>query len=377
MSKRMMVLLAAAVLVFGGLIGAKWFGSRMMNQYFDNMPMPPSVISTIEARADTWLSEVTAVGSVAALHGADLTTEVNGIVEKIYFDNGSEVKAGDVILTLDDATDRAQLKALQAAERLAELERNRVQSLFQRKSISKSEYDQRQSQLEQAQANVAAQQARVDQKTLRAPYAGRLGIRQVNVGQYVAAGNPIIGLQSLDTVFVNFMLPEQRFREIRAGMVVRAQMDALGDATFEGRISAIEPVIDADTRNFKVQATFANPDQQLRPGMFARIALDVGDRRDVIVVPRSAVSFNPYGNSVYVLSESEQKGEDGKPLLQVTQRFIQIGEMRGDLIVVEKGLEIGETVATSGLLKLRSGATVTVNNSVQPDANIAPTPTNG
>lgn len=377
MSKRMIGLLLGVIVVFGGLLGAKWFGNRMMNQFLDNMPQPPAYVTAARAAADTWISEVTAVGSVAAVQGADLTTEVAGIVEQIYFDNGAEVKAGDVILTLDRATDLAQLKSLQAAERLAELERDRVQALFQRKSISKSEYDKRQSELEQAQANVVAQQARIEQKTLRAPYAGRLGIRQVNIGQYVAPGDPIISLQSLDPVFVNFTLPEQRYREIRVGMTVRAQMDALGEAQFEGRISAIEPVIDADTRNFKVQATFDNPQQLLRPGMFARVALNVGDQRDVVVVPRSAISFNPYGNSVYLLSESDQKGEDGKPLLVAKQRFVRTGEMRGDLIVIEEGLEVGDQVATSGLLKLRSGATVIINNSVQPDANIAPTPENG
>lgn len=377
MSKRMMVLLIAAVVVFGGLIGAKWFGNRMMNQFFDNMPMPAVVVSATTVKSDTWTSEVTAVGSVAAVQGANLTTEVSGIVQKIHFDNGAEVNAGDVILTLDSATDGAQLKALQAAERLAQLERNRIQALFERKSISKSEYDKRQSELEQAQANVAAQQARLEQKTLRAPYTGRLGIRQVNLGQYVAAGDPIIGLQALDPMFINFTLPEQRYRDVKVGIDVRAQTDALGDTSFNGRISAIEPEIDADTRNFKVQATFANPQQQLRPGMFARIALNVGEQREVVVVPRSAISFNPYGNSVYVLTPSEQKGEDGKPQLVAKQRFVKTGEMRGDLIVVDDGLKVGETVATSGLLKLRSGATVVVNNSVQPDANIAPTPENG
>ena len=377
MSKRMVVLLIAAVVVFGGLLGFKLIGGVMMNRYFDNMPMPAATVTATRAKTDVWISEVTAVGSVAAVRGANLTTEVGGIVEQIHFDNGAEVKAGDVILSLDSATDLAQLKALQAAERLAQLERDRVRLLFERKSISKSEYDKRQSELEQAQANVAAQQARLEQKTLRAPYAGRLGIRQVNVGQYVAAGDPIIGLQALDSVFVNFTLPEQRYREVKDGIVVRAQTDALGDTAFEGRISAIEPAIDADTRNFGVQATFANPQQLLRPGMFARVALNVGERHEVVVVPRSAISFNPYGNSVYVLAPSDKKGADGKPQLVATQRFVRTGEARGDLIAIDGGLKVGETVATSGLLKLRSGANVVINNSVQPDANLAPTPDNG
>lgn len=377
MSKRMVLILALTLLVFGGLLGAKWFGNRMMNQFFDEMPVPPVAVSVAPAEAGRWISEVTAVGTVAAVQGADLTTEVGGIVETIHFENGAEVAAGAVIVSLDTATDRAQLRSLQAAARLAELERDRLKALYQRKSISKSEYDQRQSLLEQAEANVAAQQARIEQKTVRAPYAGRLGIRQVNVGQYVAAGDPIIGLQSLDPVFLNFTLPEQRFAEMAVGDAVRAEMDALQGQSFEGRITAIEPVIDADTRNFRVQATLANPRQQLRPGMFARVSLNVGDERDVLTVPRTAISFNPYGNSVFVLVEAETKGEDGKPQLVARQRFVRTGEVRGDLIAIEEGLEVGDRVATSGLLKLRSGATVMIDNEIVPDANIAPTPENG
>jgi membrane fusion protein (multidrug efflux system) len=377
MSKRMVLILALTLLVFGGLLGAKWFGNRMMNQFFDNMPVPPVAISAAEAQADRWISEVTAVGSVAAVQGASLTTEAAGIVETIHFENGAEVNAGDVIVTLDTATDRAQLRSLQAAARLAELERDRLKTLYARKSISKSEFDQRQSLLEQAEANVAAQEARIEEKTLRAPYAGRLGIRQVNIGQYVAAGDPIIGLQSLDPVFLNFTLPEQRFADISVGGKVRAAMDALRGQTFEGRITAIEPVIDADTRNFRVQATLANPEQQLRPGMFARVSLNVGEERDVVTVPRTAISFNPYGNAVFVLVEGEEKGEDGKPQLVARQRFVRTGEERGDLIAIEEGLAVGDRVASSGLLKLRSGAAVTIDNEVVPDANIAPTPDNG
>ena len=377
MSKRMIFLLLVTVVVFGGLFGAKWFSGKMMTEYFDNMPVPPTVVSATAAKADTWVAELTAVGSVAAVQGANLTTEVAGIVEAIHFDSGSAVNKGDVILTLDGATDRAQLRSLQASERLAELERNRIKALWDSKSISKSEYDQRQTQLEEAQANVATQQARINQKTLRAPYSGVLGIRRVNVGQYVGAGDALISLQALEQVFVDFMLPEQRYRDVKVGMAVRAKMDALGAAEFEGKITAIEPEIDADTRNFKVQATFTNAQQQLRPGMFARVALNVGEQRNVVIVPRTAISYKPYGNAVYILTPSDEKSPEGKPVMKSKQRFITTGEARGDLIAIEAGLEVGEQVVTSGLLKMRSGADVIINNNVQPDANVAPTPDNG
>lgn len=377
MSKRMVMLLALAVVVFGGLIGVKVFMNRMVNDYLDNMPIPPAVVSAAPAKADRWISQVTSVGTVSAIQGAELTTEVSGIVERIYFDNGSKVRAGDVILELDAATDQAEVKTLKAAERLAELERDRVQQLWKSKSVSKAEYDQRQSELEQAQARVAAGIARMEQKQLRAPHDGVLGIRRVNVGQYVTAGDPMISLQSLDTVFIDFSLPEQRYSDIRVGMTVTAQMDALGSDAFHGKITAIEPVIDADTRNFKVQATFANPEQVMRPGMFARLQMNVGEQRDVVTIPRSAISFKPYGNSVYVLTDAESKDEKGRPLMNVKQRFVTTGQMQGDLVVVEEGLLVGEQVATSGLLKLRSGGTAIINNDVQPEAEIAPTPDNG
>lgn len=378
MSKRMVGLLIVAVVVFGGVLGAKMFMNSMMNDFLDNMPVPPVTVSAARATQDRWIDSVTAVGSVEAVQGAELATQVGGIVDSIRFDSGSEVKTGDIILTLDGATDRAELKTLQSAARLAELERDRLKKLWERKSVSQSEYDQRQSELEQARARVVAQQTRIEQKALRAPYDGRLGIRQVNIGAYVSAGDPLIGLQALDPIFVDFTLPEQRYGEVRMGMTVTAEMDALGDKSFEGKITAIEPVIDADTRNFQLQATFKNTDQQLRPGMFARIALDVGEHRDVVLVPRTAISFRPYGNSVYVITESaDEKGEDGKPIRTVKQRFVHTGQARGSLIAIDDGLEVGEQVATSGLLKLNGGARISINNSVQPDAEIAPTPDNG
>lgn len=377
MSKRMVLLLIATVVVFGGVLGGNLFGKRMMNEFLDNMPQPAATVSSAAAQPDQWVNSVTAVGSVAAVQGAELATQVGGIVEKIHFDSGSEVKAGDIIMTLDSAADRAELKTLQAAERLAEVERNRIRELLQRKSVSQSEYDQRQSQLEQAQARVAAQQARIEQMELRAPYDGRLGIRQVNVGAYVNAGDAMIGLQALDPIFVDFTLPEQRYSQVQVGMPVIARMDALGDETFKGTITAIEPAIDVQTRNFNVQATFTNPEHKLRPGMFARVSLDVGERRDVVVIPATAISYRPYGNSVYVLTDSGEKNEQGETLYKVVQRFVQTGQMRGSMIAITEGLAVGEVVATSGLLKLISGGFATINNSAQPSAETAPTPANG
>ncbi|MAT51678.1 MAG: efflux transporter periplasmic adaptor subunit [Porticoccaceae bacterium] len=371
MNKRMIAILTITVLVFGGTMVAKIMGNRMMNAYLNNMPEMPVTVSSSDVIEQKWTRQVSAVGTLAAVNGASLTTEVAGIVEEIHFDSGSEVKAGDAIISLVSATDEAELASLEAAVRLAELERDRVKSLLARKSISKAEVDRRETELAQARANAQARRSKLEQKTLRAPYAGRLGIRKVNIGQFVAAGDPMIALQSLDPVHLNFTLPEQWYPEVEAGLAVRVVVDALGSKVFTGKITAVEPTIDSNTRNFALQATLANPNKVLRPGMFARVEISLGEPHSVLTVPRTAINFNPYGNSVFILSEDK----DGT--LRAQQRLIQTGEVRGDVIAVSEGLELDEIVASSGLLKLRNGSLVNINNEVVPQASTTPTPDNG
>ncbi|KJS08368.1 MAG: hypothetical protein VR73_06000 [Gammaproteobacteria bacterium BRH_c0] len=371
MNKRMIAILTITVLVFGGTMVAKMMGNRMMNAYLNNMPETPVTVSSSDVIEQQWTRQVSAVGTLAAVNGASLTTEVAGIVEEIHFDSGSEVKAGDAIISLVSATDEAELASLEAAARLAEIERDRVKSLLARKSISKAEFDRRETELAQARANAQARRSKLQQKTLRAPYAGRLGIRKVNIGQFVAAGDPMIALQSLDPVHLNFTLPEQWYPEVDAGLGVRVVVDALGSKVFTGKITAVEPTIDSNTRNFAVQATLANPKKVLRPGMFARVEISLGEPHSVLTVPRTAINFNPYGNSVFILS----KDKGGK--LRAQQRLIQTGEVRGDVIAVSEGLALDEIVASSGLLKLRNGSLVNINNEVVPQASTTPTPDNG
>jgi membrane fusion protein (multidrug efflux system) len=250
------------------------------------------------------------------------------------------------------------------------MELRRASTLVTQRNISASELDQRSSQVDQAQARVAAQQARIEQKALRAPYDGRLGIRRYNVGDYVQAGDPIIELQSLDRLYVNFSLPEQYSGDVRQGMTVTAGLSALQGEEFTGVITAIAPVVDTDTRNFDIQATIENRDDVLRPGMVANVTLPIGLEIDHVIVPRTAIAYRPYGNSVYVVGPQG----DG---LGVTQRFVTLGPVRGDMIAVLEGLNSGETVATSGLLKLDTGVPVVIDNSVQPSASLEPRPDNG
>lgn len=366
----MMTMLAACTIVFGGIFGFKWFGNRMMNQFFDSAPIPPVTVSSTVAYRDTWPNRLRAVGTVRAEQGADITTETSGIVDSLQFTSGGRVEAGQIIATLDRATDAAELDALIAQAELTQQELGRTQRLYEQRAVPQSELDRRGAEAAVARALVAAQQARIERKVIRAPFAGVLGIRKVDLGQYISPGTPIVSLQSLDPIFVNFKLPQQRLGLVREGMPVTVEVEAFADHGFAGTITAIEPAIETSTRSFEVQATFANPRLLLRPGMFAQVEVDLGQHDDLVVVPQTAVSFNPYGDSVWILGEREGGGLTGE------RRVVQTGRRRGDLVEIVTGLEAETEVATSGLLKLRNGIPVLINNATQPSALESPTPPN-
>lgn len=369
-TKRMIVMLLLAGIVFGGVFGWKWFSGMMMNQYFDNMPTPEAAVSATEAVRDTWPREIRAVGSFKATNGVNLTTELGGIVRSLEFENGAYVQTGEVLARLDVDADRAQLVALQAARDLAESERDRLTRLREQRSVSESELDQAQSRYRQAAAEVEAQEARIEQKILRAPFDGHLGIRRVDLGEYIAPGTPIVPLRAIAPIFLNFSLPERHLPSIEVGAEVAARTDAWPNETFSGRVTSVEGSINDQTRSFLVQATFENADMRLRPGMFASVTIRWGQPREVLMLPQTAVSFNPYGNSVFVI-----QGESGD--LTVERRLVQAGERRGDMVEITGGLEAGDRVATSGLLKLQNGAPVKINNEVRPESDLDPHPTSG
>lgn len=384
-SKRMFWMLLVVALVFGAIFFVKWYGAKMTNQYFDSMPQPPATVSATAAREQSWSQGLEAVGTLDAVNGAEVTTESGGVIRAIHFTPGQAVKKGTVLVELNTANEQATLASLESAAKLAAVQRDRYRELAQQKLVARADVDERNTTAASAQAQVAAQRALIAQKTVRAPFDGILGIRKVNIGQFINPGDPIVSLQSLDPIFLNFTLPEQNLGNVKEGLRVHATLDALPGRTFEGRVTAIEPNVDPDTRNFAVQATLDNPDKLLRPGSFAHVAFDVGSAQKVIVVPQTAISFNPYGNSVYVIEKAPppKAGEEpaqappgapqqNGPQLVVQQRFIKTGATRGDLIAVTEGLKPGDRVATSGLLKLRNGAAVTINNKVQPDAEAHP-----
>jgi len=378
--KRMIWMLIGAILVFGGVFAVKAMMSAGMNQFFDNMPQPAVAVTAVNAKSERWSDDEESVGTFVAINGTNVTTEAGGVVKSIEFEPGQPVKAGAVLVRLNTANELATLKSLEASARLAAVQRDRWRKLGQDKLVSQDEVEQRATAAATAQAQADAQRALIAQKTIRAPFDGILGIRQVNLGQFVNPGDPIVSLQSLDPIYLNFTLPEKRISQVLVGTDVRATVDAMPGRTFEGEVTAIQPEVDANTRNFKVQATLDNAEGNLRPGTFAHVGFALGGERNVVVVPQTAISFNPYGNAVFVISKTKraegEKDMQGKPLtgdkLIVRQRFVKTGATRGDLIAVTEGLKPGEQVATSGLLKLRNDAEVTINNKVQPSADAQP-----
>ncbi len=378
--KRMILMLVAALVIFGGVFGIKAMIGAQTNKFFDNMPQPAVAVSSANARMQAWSDDAEAVGTFVAINGADVTTESGGVVRSIEFDAGQPVRAGAVLVRLNSANEEATLRSLEAAAKLAKVQATRWQQLGKDKLVSLDEVQSRVTAAATAQAQVDAQRALIEQKTIRAPFSGVLGIRKVNLGQFVSPGDAIVSLQQLDPIYLDFSLPEQRMGELVEGTMVRASVDAMPGVVVDGRVTAVEPLVDPNTRNFKAQATVQNPDGKLRPGSFAHVGFALGGERQVVVIPQTAVSFNPYGNAVFVISKVKRKeGEtdmQGKPLtgdkLIVTQRFIKTGATRGDLIAVTEGLKAGEEVVTSGLLKLRNDAEVTINNKVQPSADSQP-----
>ena len=381
---RMVLMLIGVLVIFGGVFAVKGCISVRTNKMFDNMPQPPVAVSSAIAKKQTWSADGEAVGTFVAVNGIDVTTEAGGVIRTIEFEPGQPVSAGAVLVRLNTTNEAATLRSLEAAAKLAKVQASRWQQLGQDKLVSLDDVQTRVTAAATAQAQADAQRALIEQKTIRAPFSGVLGIRKVNLGQFVNPGDPIVSLQQLDPINLDFSLPEQQMGKVDEGVLVRATVDAQPGQVFEGRVSAVEPQVDPATRNFKAQATLRNPNGTLRPGTFAHVSFATGGEREVVVIPQTAVSFNPYGNAVFVITKVARKpGETdmmGKPAtgdkLLVQQRFVKTGATRGDLIAITDGLKPGEQVVTSGLLKLRNDAEVTINNKVQPAADARPAPEN-
>jgi membrane fusion protein (multidrug efflux system) len=372
MLKKMTYMLAVVLVVVGGLGFVKYKQIETSIQGFKNFQPPPTAVTTIVARQENWPSTLNAIGTVVAVQGVTVSADLPGIVNRIGFDSGKSVHQGDVLVELDTRQERAQLAAAIAQRDLAKVNFERLQGLVKEGVIPQADYDRAEAEQRSTEAKVVEIQATIARKTIRAPFSGTLGIRQVNLGQYLAAGTAVVPLQSLQPIYVNFGVPQETARQVRNGSIVRITADDLPGRTFEGRVTAIDSVLDERTRNVQVQATVANADSKLRPGMFVKTDLSTGGAHPMITLPASAISYAPYGDSVFVVTE--MKDPSGRSYRGVRQQFVKIEGSRGDQVAVVSGLNPGDEVVSSGVFKLRNGAPVQVNNKVQPENNPAPKP---
>lgn len=371
--RRMALMLAITAIVLFLIFGFEAFRTIMIHRFLATLSNPPQTVSTAPAQSLDWQPQLQAVGSLRAVNGADLSIELAGIVDKISFNSGDDVAAGATLLELRAEDDVAHLHSLQASATLAQINYDRDAKQLKIQAVSQAQLDSDAANLKNAQAQVAEQQAVVDKKTLRAPFAGHLGIRAVDVGQYLTAGTTIVTLQALDPIYVDFYLPQQALEQIKNGQKVRARIDTYPGVDFAGTISAINPKVEVDTRNIQVRATLANPDHRMLPGMFATIAIDIGTPRKYVTLPQTAITYNPYGATVYLVDDYG-KDAKSKDQLFARQTFVTTGETRGDQVQVLKGVKDGEIVVSAGQLKLHNGTPLIINNSVVPANDADPRP---
>jgi membrane fusion protein (multidrug efflux system) len=371
---RMVLMLIVVGLVFGGVFGYGAVRSIFIAKFLASFGNQAQTVATTTATTSNWQPTLSSVGSIVAVNGANLSAEVAGIVDTIDFKSGDDVPAGALLLTLRPNNDPAVLAQLQATAALDEINYERDVKQFHASAVAQSVVDTDRANLQAAQAQVQAQQALMVEKHVRAPFAGRLGIRQVDIGQYLSVGTAIVTLQQLNPLYVDFYLPQQAVSLLQVGQAVNVAVDAFPGRTFPAKISAIDSVVESTTRNLQVRATLANDDLLLRPGMFATIKVETGAPQQLVTLPQTALTYSPYGTTVYTVQH--QAGPGGKPLLTAQQVFVTTGDTRGDQVAVLTGVAAGTEVVTAGQLKLRNGAPIVVNNTVTPPNDPNPTPPN-
>ncbi len=360
------------LLLVGALGGVKAAQIGAMIKAGASFAPPPESVTSAPVQATEWVATRSAIGSLVPARGVTLGAEVPGLVREITFESGAAVKQGAVLVRLDTSAERAQLEAAEADAALAQVNLDRAQSLRKAESNAPADLDAAQARAKQAAAAVANLRAIIAKKTIRAPFDGRMSIRQIEVGQVLSAGTPIATLQSVTPIHADFWLPQQALADLQPGQAVQLRTDTFPDATWKGQITAINPGVDEATRNVKVRATFQNADGRLRAGMFANVEVLSSERRSVVLIPVTSVLFAPYGDTVFLLEQ--KKDPAGKDQLTVKQQFVRLGERRGDFVAVTSGVEPGQQVVSSGAFKLRNGMAVAVNNALAPKAQLQPTP---
>ena len=373
MARKITIAICLVLLIAGGLAGVKMLQIRTLMAAGKSFVQPPEAVSSTTVRQEKWQNTLSAIGTMTAFQGVIITPELPGTITEIDFESGALVAKGDLLLRLDTSAEDAQLRALDAQAELARINLARERTLREQNMISQSELDGAEATLKQNQANADATRAAIEKKTIRAPFAGRLGIRMVNLGQYLDTGKPIVSLQSLAPIYVDFSLPQQELGRLKEGMKVRITTDAYPGREFDGDISAINPDLDQSTRSVSLQATFQNAEKLLRPGMFSRVEVLLPEEQDVLVIPATAVLSATYGDSVFIIESGPDK-TSGTSALIVRQQFIRPGAARGDFVSVQAGLKPGERVVKAGAFKLRNGMSVIENNQVAPKLSETPNP---
>ena len=371
MKKRVIFTIVGLLVLIGALGGIKGLQISQMVANGKQFVPPPETVTAFEVHPDSWESLLTSVGSLEAVQGVMVTAELKGKVEDIAFKPGEMVRAGDLLVQQDISSETAQLRASEASAALAKITLERIRKLLTEKTVSQSQYDNADAQYKEAAAQLDTIRSAISKKTIRAPFAGRLGIRLINLGQILNEGDAIVSLQSLDPIFVNFSLPQQQLAQVQPGLTVRMTTDVLPGRVIEGKITAINPAVDAATRNIRVQATAANPQEKLRPGMFVNVAVVLPAEEKVLPIPATAVLYAPYGDSVFIVEE-KKSDKNSPPGKIVRQQFVQLGKKRGDFIAVASGLNGGETIVSTGVFKLRNGQAVVVNNALAPEFKLMP-----
>jgi membrane fusion protein (multidrug efflux system) len=374
MAKRMFVMLTVTMVIVAGLGFAKFQQIQTAMAQGAAFQQPPEAVTTVVAAEEAWPATLNVIGTMAAVQGVTVSADLPGTVERILFESGQAVRAGEVLAVLDTRQEQAQLAGIEAQHELAKLTFDRMQGLLNERVISRAEFDRATADYQQSDARAGEIRAVIQRKTIRAPFSGILGLRQVNLGQYLAGGDPLVTLQSLNPIYVNFGVPQQAAAQVPVGRAVRISAGEGTTASWNGRVTALDSLVDEATRNIQVQATLSNPDGVLRPGMFVQAEVTLGPSRPVLALPASAISYAPYGDSVFIVGD--MKDEAGKTYRGVRQQFVKLGPARGDQIAVLSGIKPGDEVVTSGVFKLRNGAAVQINNSVRPANSLAPSPEN-
>ena len=372
MAKRMFFMLAVVIVVVAGLGFFKYRQIQTAIAMGSSFAPPPDAVTTVVAKSETWPSTLDVIGTTAAIQGVTVSADLPGTVAKINFESGESVRAGDVLVELDIREERAQLAAAESDRDLAKINYERDQQLVKEGVVPRTQFDNSSAQQKSTDAKVGEIKATIERKTIRAPFSGVLGIRQINLGQYLAAGAAIVSLQTLNPIYVNFGVPQQQSPLVKTGRILQLTSDDIPGVQFAGRVTAIDSVVNEATRNLQVQATLPNPGGKLRPGMFVQVQLGLGSSQNVIPLPASAINYAPYGDSVFVVTDL--KDPKGKSYRGVRQQFVKVQGSRGDQVGVISGVNPGEEIVSSGVFKLRNGAAVQVNNTIQPPNNPKPKP---